>query len=330
MLTAWFFDLAAPAQVLAAALLALALDGLFGDPAWLYRAVPHPVAALGRLIEIAEARLNRETLAPEARRRRGAALAAAVTLLVLGLGLVLAVVLARVPGGWVAEAVVASTFLAYRGLYDHVAAGARGLARSLPEGRAAVAHIVGRDPDSLDAAGVARAAIESAAENFSDGVVAPLLWYAAFGLPGLFVYKAVNTLDSMIGHRSAEYADFGRTAARLDDWVNLVPARLAGGLFVAAALALPGASAARAWRTMLRDAPRHHSPNAGWQEAAVAGALDFALAGPRLYPGETVDDPWMGDGRADLGPGDVRAALRLYLVAGVLLAAVAAAAGLLM
>jgi adenosylcobinamide-phosphate synthase len=330
MLTAWLLDFSGPAPVLATALLALALDALFGDPAWLYRAVPHPVAALGRLIGWAEVRLNRQTGHPEVRHRLGLALVAALTILALGLGLVLTAVFALVPGGWIAEAVLAGMLLAGRGLYDHVAAVARGLARSLPEGRAAVAHVVGRDPDSLDRAGVARATIESAAENFSDGVVAPLLFYLAFGLPGLFVYKAVNTLDSMIGHRSPRYADFGRTAARLDDGLNLLPARLAGGLLVAAALVLPSASAGRAWRTMTRDAPRHRSPNAGWQEAAVAGALGFALAGPRRYPGETVDDAWMGDGRADLGPGDIRAALSLCVVAGGLAAAGIAAAWLLL
>jgi adenosylcobinamide-phosphate synthase len=254
MLTAWLLDFSRPAPVLATALLALALDALFGDPAWLYRAVPHPVAALGRLIGWAEVRLNRQTGHPEVRHRLGLALVAALTLLALGLGLVLTAVFALVPGGWIAEAVLAGMLLAGRGLYDHVAAVARGLARSLPEGRAAVAHVVGRDPDSLDRAGVARATIESAAENFSDGVVAPLLFYLAFGLPGLFVYKAVNTLDSMIGHRSPRYADFGRAAARLDDGLNLLPARLAGGLLVAAALVLPSASR--------RPRPRGHTRGA--------------------------------------------------------------------
>ena len=328
MLTAWLLDLTAPAAVLATVLLALAVDALAGDPAWLYRRVPHPVALLGRLIEAAERRLNRDSLSDEARRRRGLALTAAAVLLAAALGLGLAVALAAVPGGWLVEAVLASTLFAFRGLYDSAAAVARGLDRSLPEARAAVAHIVGRDPDSLDAAGIARAAIESVAENFSDGVVAPFFWYILLGLPGLLAYKAINTLDSMIGHRSARYAAFGGAAARLDDAVNLVPARLAGGLFVAAALVLPGAAAGRAWRTMLRDSRRHRSPNAGWQEAAVAGALGFALAGPRHYGGEAVDDHWMGDGRADLTAADLRAALRLYLVAGALLAAGLAAAWL--
>ncbi len=325
MLTAWILDLSAPAFLLLAALLAMATDALLGDPDWLYRRVPHPVAALGRLIVLGDDRFNRESLADELRFERGVALTAAVVLLVAAMGFVLSIVTASVPGGWIVEGLLASTLIAFRGLYDHVAAVARGLARSLPEGRAAVAHIVGRDPDALDRAGVARAAIESTAENFSDGVVAPVFWYLLLGLPGLLAYKAINTLDSMLGHHAPRYEAFGRAAARLDDAINWLPARLAGGLFVAAAVFVPGASAGNAWRVMLRDAPRHRSPNAGWQEAAVAGALDFSLAGPRHYPDEVVDDNWMGDGRANLDAADARAALRLYLVAAIVLAVPVAA-----
>jgi adenosylcobinamide-phosphate synthase len=196
---------------------------------------------------------------------------------------------------------------------------AAALDRGLAEARLAVAHIVGRDPARLDAPGVARAAAESLAENFSDGVVAPVFWFALFGLPGLCAYKAVNTLDSMIGQRNPRYERFGKAAARLDDALNWVPARLACLLLVAAAAVLPGASAAGAWRTAWRDAGGHRSPNAGWQEAALAGALGFALAGPREYPDGPVEDAWMGDGRADLDAAALRAALRLYLVAGALL-----------
>ncbi len=317
MLTAWILDLSAPAFVLLAALLALAADALLGDPDWLYRRVPHPVAALGRLIALGDDRFNQESLDDAARFERGFALTAAVVVVALAAGLVLTTVTASVPGGWILEGLLASSLIAFRGLYDHVAAVARGLAHSLPEGRAAVAHIVGRDPDSLDRAGVARAAIESTAENFSDGVVAPVFWYLVLGLPGLLACKAINTLDSMLGHHEPRYEAFGKAAAQLDDLINWLPARLSGGLFVAAAALVPGASAGHAWRVMLRDAPRHRSPNAGWQEAAVAGAFDFSLAGPRQYPGEVVDDDWMGDGRAELDAADVRAALRLYLVAGV-------------
>ncbi len=324
MLTLWITGLAAPATLCLAALAALLLDALLGEPDWLYRRVPHPVAWLGARIAAAEVAWNREDRSEAARFRRGLFLTAGITVAALSVGLGLGLLLWWLPLGWILEAAVAATLLAGRDLYDRVAAVARDLGRSLYEGRAAVAHIVGRDPDVLDEGGVARAALESLAENFSDGLVAPLFWYLLLGLPGLVAYKAINTLDSMLGHRTPRYAAFGKAAARLDDAVNFVPARLAGGLIALAAFALPKARAGRAWRTMLRDAPRHRSPNAGWQEAALAGALDFAIAGPRVYPDETVDDPWMGDGRSELGPVDIRAGLRLYLAAWIVTALVIA------
>jgi adenosylcobinamide-phosphate synthase len=227
--------------------------------------------------------------------------------------------LAGLPFGWLVEGLIASTLFAFRGLYDAVRAVAHGLGDSLEAGRNAVSRIVGRDPASLDAGGVARAAAESAAENFSDGFVAPVFWFLLLGLPGLLAYKAVNTLDSMIGHRNARFEAFGKVAARLDDAVNFLPARLAGLLLVLAALPLPGASAAGAWRSMLRDAPKHRSPNAGWQEAALAGALGLALAGPRQYGGQVVEDHWMGDGRRNVTAADLGRVLDLYLTAGALL-----------
>ncbi len=302
-------------------LLALLIDALVGDPPWLYRRVPHPVVLVGRLVDFADRRLNREGMAPRERFLAGLFALKVIVALVLALAWSLAFVLAQWPFGWLVEALLASSLIAFRGLYDHVRAVAEGLSRSLAEGRAAVAHIVGRDPESLDEAGVARAAIESLAENFSDGVVAPVFWYLLLGLPGLCAYKAVNTLDSMIGHRSARYLYFGRAAARLDDAANWVPARLAALIVVLAGAALPGAAAAGALRGSLRDAPKHRSPNAGWPEAAFAGALGFALAGPRRYGEQTVDDHWMGDGRRDLGVEDLHAALRLYLVCGAVMAA---------
>ena len=301
-------------------LAALLIDAATGDPPWLYRRVPHPAVMLGKLVELAE-----RFLYAASPRRRSVAGGAATVVAVVGAGIAAGwsidrFLVERWTHGWVLEALVASTLLAFRGLRDHAGAVADGLDRSLAAGREAVGHIVGRDPASLDEAGVARGAIESIAENFSDGVVAPLFWYALAGLPGLFAYKAVNTLDSMIGHRTERYRHFGATAARLDDLVNWLPARLAGMYLVAAAWLLPGASGGRAWRVMLRDAGRHRSPNAGWQEAAIAGALDFALAGPRHYRHETVDDAWMGDGRARLGAGDIRRSLHLYITAGTLVA----------
>ena len=301
-------------------LAALLIDAATGDPAWLYRRVPHPVVVLGKLVELAE----RVLWAPSPRwlclLGGAVAVVAVVSASVAVAWSIDRFLVERWTHGWVLEAVIASTLLAFRGLHDHARAVADGLDRSLAGGREAVGHLVGRDPASLDEAGVARGAVESIAENFSDGVVAPLFWYALAGLPGLFAYKAVNTLDSMIGHRTERYRHFGSAAARLDDLANWLPARLAGLYFVAAAWLLPGANGGRAWRVMLRDAGKHRSPNAGWQEAAAAGALDFALAGPRRYPHETVDDAWMGDGRARLGAGDIGRCLHLYITAGTLVA----------
>ncbi len=185
-----------------------------------------------------------------------------------------------------------------------------------------MSHIVGRDPASLDEHGVARAAVESLAENFSDGVVAPAFWYLLFGLPGIAAYKAINTLDSMIGYKSPAYLHFGTVAARLDDAANLVPARLSGLLISLAAVFMKGAGASAAFSSMLRDAGKHRSPNAGWPEAALAGALDLKLAGPRKYKDETVDAPFIGPGTPDLGATDIRRALKLYAIACVCLGVV--------
>ena len=301
-------------------LAALLIDAATGDPVRLYRHVPHPVVALGKLVELAE----RVLYTPSPRwlcvLGGGGAVVVVASVAVAAAWSIDRFLVERWMHGWVLEAAIASTLLAFRGLHDHAGAVADGLDRSLAAGREAVSHVVGRDPAVLDEAGVARGAIESIAENFSDGVVAPLFWYAVAGLPGLFAYKAVNTLDSMIGHRTERYRYFGAAAARLDDLVNFLPARLAGLYFVAAAWLLPGANGARAGRVMVRDAGKHRSPNAGWQEAAVAGALEFALAGPRRYAHETVDDAWIGDGRARLGAGDIRRSLHLYITAGALVA----------
>jgi len=320
MLIAWFSGAGSLGDGPLILLVALALDAAVGDPSWLYRAVSHPVAVFGRLVAAGEARLNGAEASARARLVRGGVLGVALAAGAGAFGWALESVLMRAPGGWIMEAVVASTLIAGRGLHDHVRAVAAGLDSGLKDARAAVAHIVGRDPASLDAAGVARAAVESTAENLSDGVVAPVVWFAIFGLGGLAAYKAINTLDSMIGYRSARYRAFGKLAARLDDVANWAPARLSGVLLVMAAALLPGASPRGAWRAMARDAPRHRSPNAGWPEAAMAGALGFALGGARRYGGETVMDRWMGDGCANLGAAEVRRALRLYLSANGVLA----------
>jgi adenosylcobinamide-phosphate synthase len=222
-------------------------------------------------------------------------------------------------------AVLASTLLAQRSLHRHVADAAAALDdEGLGGGRRAVARIVGRDTAALDQAGVARAAIESLAENFSDGVVAPVFWLVIAGLPGAALYKAINTADSMIGHRTPRYAAFGWAAARLDDLVNLPASRLTALLLVAAAAVSSKNAAGHAWRAVLRDASKHRSPNAGYPEAAMAGALGLSLAGPRTYGGVRVDDAFMGDGRRAANAADIRRALKLYRRADAILLALIA------
>ncbi len=247
---------------------------------------------------------------------------AAVVLLVMTsivIGYAIERMLLALPAGplWVAG--VASIFIAQRSLYQHVAAVVTAFATGgLAGARQAVAMIVGRDTTQLDDSSVCRAAIESCAENFSDGVVAPVFWLAVFGLPGLIAYKAINTADSMIGHRSTRYEAFGLAAARLDDVVNLVPARLAGLLFALTA-PIAGGRIAASLRVMWRDASLHRSPNAGWPESAMAGALNLALAGPRRYATHSVEDPFLNpEGRKDAAPSDIRRALRMLVAACVL------------
>jgi adenosylcobinamide-phosphate synthase len=312
------------APLLAGLLLALALDALTGDPDWLYRRMAHPVVLIGRAAAWLEARwLDPADPAPQ--QRRYGVLA---TLVVVAASWVLALAVQalclRSPYGWLALCLLMSSLLAFRGLHQHVAAVAGGLERSLADGRLAVARIVGRDPARLDRPAVARAAIESTAENFADGVVAPLFWGLLLGLPGMLTYKAINTLDSMIGHRSERYRHFGWCAARLDDLVNWLPARLAALLILMAAFLL-GTTPAEGWRAMWRDAPRHRSPNAGWPEAAMAGCLGLRLAGPRHYGGELIEDAWMGAGRAAATVADIRRTLRLLSAATLLLGALLAA-----
>ncbi len=290
----------------------LVCEMVFGYPGILYRAIGHPVTWLGALIAALERRLNRATLAPGQRQGLGA-VTLVLTLAAAALpALALASLIPRWwpgSGGEILLGVIASSLFAGRSLHRHVRAVGAGLAKGgLAGGRAAVAHIVGRDPMALDEAGVIRAAIESLAENFSDGVIAPAVWCALLGLPGLALYKAANTADSMIGHRNARFADFGRAAARFDDLVNLPAARLAALLL---ALAAPMRAKA-ALATALRDARHHRSPNAGWPEAAMAGALGLRLAGPRVYDRAPVFDAWMGDGREAANTCDLGRALALY------------------
>jgi len=227
------------------------------------------------------------------------------------------------PFGLIFAGIAASTLIAQRSLYMHVANVTDALqSGDLVKARGEVAHIVGRDTNELDEAGVARAAIESLAENFSDGVVAPVFWICLAGLTGGAMYKAVNTADSMVGYRTERYESFGKPAAQLDDFVNLPGSRLSGLLLVAAAALTSGASAGGAWNTIVRDAPRHASPNAGYPEAAMAGALGVSLGGPRRYQGHETDGAWLGEGRREAKAADVQAALDLYGRADGLLIAV--------
>ncbi len=308
--------------------LALAADWAVGDLPILFNVVPHPVRLVGSLVAALEQRLNRDWRSESIRRRRGAFVVLVMTALAASAGYGITVFARTHRYGWVLEFFCVVVLLAQRSLFDHVDAVAIALREEgLEEGKAAVRHIVGRDLDHLDEHGVARAAIESCAENFSDGVVAPAFWYAVLGLPGLFIYKTVNTMDSMIGHRSKRYRAFGMVAARLDDVLNLIPARLAGLMIAIAAFFTPTANPFRALTTMFKDAGKHSSLNAGWPEAATAGALALALAGPRRYGEVVANDPWIGSGRARATEQDIRRTLLLYVIAcAVNLAVVAAAA----
>ncbi len=296
------------------ALAALATEALVGYPDRLHRRLPHPVTGLGAMIDTGERLLNRPGRSPGMRRAGGVATVIATA----GVAALAGLAASRLPGP--APVLAATLGLAQRSLHDHVAAVARALeAGDLAQARTAVRRIVGRDTAALDASGVAAAAIESLAESFNDGVVAPAVWLALGGLPGLYVYKAVNTADSLIGHKEPRWKDFGWAAARSDDLMNLAPARLAGAL-----IAIAGGGG---WSVMRRDARRHASPNAGWPEAAMAGALGVRLGGPVAYDGVMTDRPTFGDGPAP-GPADLRRSFDLYMRAcGLLWIAVGLAGG---
>lgn len=302
------------------ALLALAIDAAIGWPAALYRRIGHPVNAFAAIIRRCAAMWNVPAYSAAARRTTGGATVLILLVIAGGAGWGLTALFDRLFGGWswIAIALLAAPGLAQRSLFDHVRPVRDALAGGdLAAGRSAVAMIVGRDVAALDEAGIARAAIESLAESFCDGIAAPLFWLLLLGLPGIWIYKAVNTADSLIGHREAPWREFGWAAARTDDLLNLIPARIAGPLICLAA--------ASGWRVMWRDARNHASPNAGWTEAAMAGALRLRLAGPVSYDGEVHAKRWIGDGRTDAGAADItralaiclRACAALWLIAGV-------------
>jgi adenosylcobinamide-phosphate synthase len=315
---------------LSLALAALVIEAVAGYPAFVYRAIGHPVTWMGAWLSRLEGALNRPGQSYRAGQARGIL---ALALLLLPVGAAAALLTLAAPPGWlgfVFLALLAASLPAQRSLDDHVREVAEALEREgLEGGRRAVSRIVGRNPQALDEAGVARAALESLAENFSDGIVAPIFWIALGGLTGGALYKAINTADSMIGHKSDRYLAFGWAAARLDDLVNLPASRLSALWLVAAAAILPDASASRAFRAIRRDAARHRSPNAGWPEAALAGALNLKLAGPRIYGEAMVDDVFMGDGDYNSGAADIRRGLRLYRLACLLQAIALATAAVI-
>jgi adenosylcobinamide-phosphate synthase len=295
---------------------AFSIEAVLAYPAILFRAIGHPVSWIGALISALESRLNWPDYSDAMRRATGIATMLVLVAVSLGAGLVLDTVI-RVPIlGFVIAVMVVAALIAAGSLDQHVRAVATALrTEGLAGGRQSVAKIVGRDPHALDQAAICRAAIESLAENASDGVTAPAFWFLLGGLPGMIAYKAINTADSMIGHMSDRYRAFGWAAARLDDLVNWPASRLTGLIFIAAAAVVPGASAASAWEVFRRDSRLHRSPNAGWPEAAMAGALGLRLAGPRVYDGKSVDDHWIGDGRAEAKVDDIGRALTIYRVA---------------
>jgi adenosylcobinamide-phosphate synthase len=304
----------------ALALLAMLIELALGYPQQLLRIIGHPVTWIGWLIRVLDSFLNRDADGKVWRRIAGIVTVLIVLAIVGSIAYLLQHALFRLPFGIFAVALLASMLLAQRSLYRYVADVATALETGGVEaGRAAVSHIVGRDAATLDASGVARAAIESLAENFSDAIVAPVLWMIVAGLPGAAIYKAINTADSMIGHLTKRYADFGWAAARLDDLVNLPASRLSALFLIAAAATGLRFDAGAAWSAMWQDASRHRSPNAGYPEAAMAGALGLSLAGPRVYDGIKVDDAVIGFGRRDADAADIRQALALFRRADAML-----------
>lgn len=294
-------------------LFALLLDALFGEPEWLWDRYPHPATVIGKAINWFDETLN----TGENRKAKGAVMLACLCLGAFVFGRFVQVI----PDGGLLEIVGGAILLAHRSLTEHVEDVADALRNGLANGQESVSMIVGRDANQLDESGVARSAIESAAENFSDAVIAPAFWFLLLGLPGILLYKVVNTADSMVGYKTKEYSDFGYASAKLDDVLNWIPARISAVLICLSNLK------PEAFATARRDADLHRSPNAGWPESAVAGVLNIALAGPRSYDGQMTDDPFVNpDGKKDLGPIDVedsvavinKSWLGLFLTLGVL------------
>ena len=300
-------------------ILAIIVDAVAGDPRWLYSRIPHPIVVIGHQIELLDRFFNRTHYLPVTRKLLGVISILIIVSSAWLIGWLIAWSCNQMSFGVVLQALIVSIFLAQNSLYQHVASVAKACkADDLIDARSQISHIVGRDPNSLDQRAIGRAAIESLSENFSDGVVAPIFWYVVGGLPALIAYKALNTSDSMIGYLTDKYADFGWCAARFDDAANFIPARLSAFIITIAAFIIPSATGNRAFTTAIRDAKKHRSKNAGWPEAAMAGALGIKIAGPRNYDGILVEDAWMGDGIANVDASHIFMALRIYCVACIL------------
>ena len=291
---------------------ALVIEYFVGYPQSLQRAIGHPVEWIGKLIAYLDEGLNDPDSEASDQRNQGIFAVVALCIAVGVPAFLIEKLLLSFHYGWIVNILLATAFIAQKSLRDHVTAVARTLPQSILSARKEVAKIVGRDPCTLDESGIAKAALESLAENTADGITAPVFWFAVAGLPGIVIYKAINTADSMIGHKSEKYLNFGWAAAKLDDLVNLPASRLTGLMFAAAALFKSKMRAQSALNTMWRDAGKHQSPNAGWPEAAMAGALDLKFGGPRQYDGDMVQLPYMGDGRSQMNASDIDKGLELY------------------
>lgn len=308
-------------------LLALLLDFAAGDPGWLYKRVWHPVVFVGKGIDLLEKQLNQRNFPRSFRLAFGGLTVVIIVGLAWWLGSLIAGLTKSLAYFWIFEVLLASSLLAFRGLYDFIKPVQTALQTGdLAAAQTAVSHVVGRDPKRLDRHGVARASVESLAENYSDGAIAPLFWYLLLGLPGLFAYKAINTLDSMIGHRNQRFEAFGKVAAYVDDWANFLPARLTALLLATTAKLRFGASLAVSHDIITQNAPKHRSPNAGWPESAMAAALGLKLAGPRDYGSYTVNDDWIGEGTTQAEARHLAKGFQLYwatsfLVAGLIIVA---------
>jgi adenosylcobinamide-phosphate synthase len=294
------------------AALACLIEKYLGYPAGLFKIFGHPVQWIGALIAWLDVKLNTKPDDELEGLLRGGAAVVALLMATAFPAYMLQDILHDWSLGWIINAVVATAFIAQKSMRDHVVEVEHSLSSSIAEGRISVAKIVGRDTRELDESGVTKAALESLAENTADGIVAPVFWYALLGLPGLVAYKAINTADSMIGHKSERHLFFGYCAAKLDDLVNLPASRLTACFFAAAAALTKPENGKRALAAVWADASKHRSPNAGWPESAMAGALDLRFGGPRHYEDGMVDLPWMGDGRKNMSRADIAAGLALY------------------